>query len=262
MPPKQKISNSSTGPTPASMSSAQRKATPGCVSPAHAIRVLCVDDHAVLVEGLKAQFAIDRSIECVGYLPSAANLPDEASRAKPDVVLLDIEMPGPDVFEMADRLRHLHPSIRFIFLSAHVRDGYLAAAYKCGAWGYFAKGDDLQDILAGIKEVANSRDGVFVLGPKVKQRCQPATVTGGRNRSANSGDYDPRPQLPLESLSTREIEVLRLIGKGKSRSEVAKELSRSAKTIDGHQERIMKKLGLHSRADLMRFAIREGLAEA
>jgi DNA-binding NarL/FixJ family response regulator len=223
---------------------------------------MCVDDHAILVEGLKAQFAIDNQVQCVGYLPSAANLLDEVSRLKPDVVLLDIEMPGPDVFEMADRLRHAHPNVRFIFLSAHVRDGYLAAAYKCGAWGYFAKGDDLEEIVAGVKEVARSAEGVFVMGPKVRQRCQPAKAGSFGDRSKAGQQSDARPKTTLESLTPREIEVLRLIGKGQSRNEIARELSRSAKTIDGHQDRIMKKLDIESRAELMRFAIREGLAEA
>jgi DNA-binding NarL/FixJ family response regulator len=238
------------------------------------IRVLCVDDHAVLVEGLRAQFAIQDRIRIVGSLATAANLLDETARLNPDVVLLDIEMPGPDVFEMADRLRHMHPRVRFIFLSAHIRDGYLSAAYKCGAWGYFAKGDDLEDIVAGVAEVARSSatgGGTFVMGPKVRARCQPAAAPHGRPRkgsavrarNANKDDDAPRgPVTSLASLSPREVAVLRLIGKGLSRTQIAKELSRSAKTIDGHQERMMKKLGITARADLMRFAIREGFAEA
>lgn len=226
------------------------------------IRVLCVDDHAVLIEGLRAQFAIQGRIRIVGSLDSAANLLEETARLNPDVVLLDIEMPGPDVFEMADRLRHQHPRVRFIFLSAHIRDGCLAAAYKCGAWGYFAKGDDLEDIVAGVGEVARSADGTFVMGPKVRERCRPAPhgpAAGARR--ARAGD-DARPATPLASLSPREVEILRLIGKGLSRTQIARELSRSAKTIDGHQERMMKKLKLPSRVELVRFAIREGFAEA
>lgn len=229
------------------------------------IRVLCVDDHAVLVEGLRAQFAIDGRIRVVGRLASAEKLLDEVSRLKPDVVLLDIEMPGPDVFEMADRMRHTFPTIRFVFLSAHIRDGYLAAAYKCGAWGYFAKGDELADIVAGIHELAASTSGTFVMGPKVRQRCaavNPSSPTSRPRPLRTPEPDDARPNVPLESLSAREVEVLRLIGKGLSRTDIAKELSRSAKTIDGHQERMMKKLGIETRADLMRFAIREGLAEA
>jgi DNA-binding NarL/FixJ family response regulator len=229
--------------------------------------VLCVDDHAVLVKGLKAQFAIDDRpprITLVGALASATNLLEETARLQPNIVLLDIEMPGPDVFEVADRLHHMHPRVRFIFLSAHIRDGYLAAAYKCGAWGYFAKGDDLDDIVRGVVEVARSNARTFVLGPKVRARCQLArssndSAIGARSRrQSDSGE----PATRLSSLTSREVAVLRLIGKGLSRTQIAKELSRSAKTIDRHQERMMKKLGLTSRADLMRFAIREGFAEA
>lgn len=234
----------------------------GASATAPAVRTLCVDDHAVLVEGLKAQFQIDGHITCVGYLSSATNLVEEAARLRPDVILLDIEMPGPDVFEMADRLRHANPAARFIFLSAHVRDGYLSAAYKCGASGYFAKGDALDDIVAGIKQVARSEQGVFVMGPKVKERLQSAKPAPLHRQAAKQSNSSGAPKTTLESLTPREIEILRLIGKGQSRNDIARELSRSAKTIDGHQERIMKKLGIDSRAELMRFAIREGLAEA
>lgn len=224
------------------------------------VRVLCVDDHPVLVEGLKAQFSIDGRIAVVGRLPTAEDLLDEVARLTPDVVLLDIEMPGPDVFEAADRLRHVYPKLRFVFLSAHIREGYLAAAYKCGSWGYFAKGDDLESIAAGVIEVAHSPRPTFVMGPKVRQRCAP--TPHAPHAGEGYGPSVPRPpKTALQSLSVREIEVLRLIGKGLSRSEIAAELSRSAKTIDGHQHRIMKKLNISSRAELVRLAIREGFAE-
>ncbi len=218
------------------------------------IRVLCVDDHAVLIEGLKAQFAIGGRIGVVGRLGSAEKLLEETGRLNPDIVLLDIEMPGPDAFEMADRLRHLHPRSKVIFLSAHVRDGYISAAFKCGAWGYFAKSDDLESICAGVTAVAQSRTGTFVLGSKVQERCRPS-VAGTVARD------EPGPSTALASLTERELEVLRLIGKGLGRNEIAAQLSRSAKTVDGHQERMIRKLGVKSRADLMRFAIREGLVE-
>ncbi len=254
---------------PGSTPERARSASPVRMNPlpsdaAGGVRVLCVDDHAVLVEGLRAQFDLDGRIRVVGRLSSAEKLLEEVQRLKPDLILLDIELPGPDVFEMADRLRHVCPSARFIFLSAHIRDGYLAAAYKSGASGYFSKADEVEDIVSGILEVARSTVGTFALGPKVRERC---SHTAGRPgigvRPANTRPKtDPKPAIPLESLSTREMEILRLIGKGMSRNEIAQELSRSPKTIDGHQERLMKKLSIKSRADLMRFAIREGLAEA
>ncbi|MFO0832209.1 MAG: PAS domain S-box protein [Phycisphaerales bacterium] len=242
------------GVEPAARETASRPREPG-------IRVLCVDDHALLVEGLKAHFAIDGRIQIVGRLATADDLVHAVARLQPDVVLLDIEMPGPDVFETADRMRRTYPALRFVFLSAHVRDGYLTAARQCGAWGYFAKSDDLGDISAGIASVAHGAPGVFVMGAKVRERCGrvgslPARA-GHRHR-----EQAPGPAVPLEMLTDRELEVLRLIGKGRSRNQIAAELCRSAKTIDGHQERMMKKLGVTTRADLLRFAIREGLAEA
>jgi DNA-binding NarL/FixJ family response regulator len=252
--------------TPRYASKAVRHARPATASgavpaPDAGIRVLCVDDHAVLVEGLKAQFAIDKTIQVVGRLPSADRLLEEVDRLKPDLVLLDIEMPGADAFEMADRLHHLHPKLRFVFLSAHIRDSYLSAAYKCGAWGYFAKGDELEDIVSGINELARSSVGTFVMGPKVRQRCAAASPIASAPASSRKNPT-ARPATPLDDLTPRELEILRLIGKGLSRVEIATELSRSAKTIDGHQERIMRKLGIDSRTELVRFAIREGFAEA
>lgn len=226
------------------------------------IRVLCVDDHEVLVEGLRAKFGIENRIRIVGALGSADRLLEETARLRPDLILLDIEMPGPDVFEMAERLRRAHPGVRFVFLSAHIRDGYLAAAYKCGAWGYFAKGDELDHIAAGVREVAASKAGRFVMGPKVQARCRPAPMGAGRGQRPDDRSIpEGAPSSPLASLSAREVEILHLIGRGLSRAEVAAELSRSVKTIDRHQERIIKKLGLSSRTDLVRFAIREGFAE-
>ncbi len=228
------------------------------------VRVLCVDDHVVLVEGLKAQFGIDGQLRCVASLDSAEHAIEAVAEHRPDVVVFDIEMPGPDVFEIADRLHHLHPGVRFVFLSAHIRDGFLASAYRVGASGYFAKGDELEEIVEGLKRVARCAEGTFVMGSKVKARCQQP-----KSRGTRLGVPTPRGSAPagppatlLDSLTQRELEVLRLIGKGLSRGEIGEELARSPKTVDGHQERILKKLRMETRADLMRFAIREGLAQA
>ncbi|MFZ4749815.1 MAG: response regulator transcription factor [Phycisphaerales bacterium] len=228
------------------------------------VRVICVDDHSVLIEGLRAQFAVDGQVRCVASLSSAEELLDAVAEHRPDVVVLDIEMPGPDVFEVADRMRHLHPATRFVFLSAHIRDGFLASAYRCGASGYFAKGDELEEIVDGLKRVARCAEGTFVMGSKVRARCQPPKKTAARGNGTASSKSVPAgpPNTLLDSLTQRELEVLRLIGKGLSRGEIGEELARSPKTIDGHQERIMKKLRVFTRAELMRFAIREGLAQA
>lgn len=226
------------------------------------IGVLCVDDHALLVEGLRAQFSIDGKIHVVGRLATAEHLVEEAARLKPDVVLLDIEMPGPDAFEIADRLRRASPQVRVIILSAHIRDAYISAAFTAGASGYFSKSDELEEFVRGIYEVVRSKAGSFVLGSKVRERCRALPDAIGAAKENRAELRETVPVTLLSSLTPREAEILRLIGKGLSRVQIAAQLSRSAKTIDGHQDRLLKKLGLAARSDLMRFAIREGLAEA
>lgn len=234
-----------------------------------AIRVLCVDDHAVLIEGLKAQFAIDGSIEIVGQLASAEQMVSEAKRLKPDVVLLDIEMPGPDVFDATTQLKRVCPAVGVMILSAHVRDGYIAAAFSAGANAYFSKSDSIEEIMDGVRQLVKAEDDCCLLGPSVIQRCCVPT-TGFASRTpqrkvegASPGTAEAqRPMTLLASLTSRESEILRLIGRGLSRVQISALLCRSVKTIDGHQERMMKKLAIGSRADLIRFAIREGLAQA
>ena len=230
------------------------------------VRVLCVDDHVVLVEGLKARFAIEEGIEVVGHLTTAERLTEETGRLLPDVVLLDIEMPGPDAFEMSDRMRRKYPDVQVIVLSAHIRDAFISASFRAGISGYFAKSDELSDIVRGVRDVARTKESEFILGPKVRERCRPlpAAEDGARGRVDATTDVmrAGSPRTLLESLTPREQEILRYIGKGMSRGKIATQLCRSVKTVDAHQGRMMKKLGLADRADLMRFAIREGLAQA
>jgi DNA-binding NarL/FixJ family response regulator len=140
-----------------------------------------VDDHAVLVEGLKARFAIDGLIEIVGRLATAARLAEEVERLRPDVVTIDIEMPGPDAFEMTDRMKRKHPEVRVIVLSAHIRDAFISAAFRAGVCAYFAKSDELADIVRGIHEVARSRSGTFLLGAESAREVQ-AHRLGGQRR--------------------------------------------------------------------------------
>jgi DNA-binding NarL/FixJ family response regulator len=215
------------------------------------IRILCVDDHAFLVEGLKARLELESDLECVGRLATAENLADEVKKTRADVVLLDIEMPGPDPFDALSELRRVNEDVRVVILSAYVRDHYIDSAYKAGAWGYFCKSDQMDAIVEGIRKVAG---GEFAMGPKVQARCQP--VKGDRRAKSKA------PTSKLHLLTDRELEVLRLIGRGLSRIDISKMLSRSPKTIDGHREMIMQKLDIHDRGELVRFAIREGLVEA
>ncbi|MBX3374047.1 MAG: response regulator transcription factor [Phycisphaeraceae bacterium] len=223
------------------------------MKPTSPIRVLSVDDHAFLIDGLEARFDLEGDIELVGRLSRADTLIESVQALSPAIVLLDIEMPGADPFEKAHELARRLPDVRVIFLSAYVRDQYISQATKAGAWGYFSKGDPAGVLIDGIRRVAA---GEVAFSPRVEERCRP---TPGRRARANTNVV---PGSRLETLSERELEVLRLIGRGLTRADIAKALSRSPKTIDGHRESIMQKLDIHDRAELVRFAIREGLVEA
>lgn len=214
------------------------------------IRVLCVDDHAFLAEGMKARLALEEDLAFVGWIETAEPLIDEARSTRADVVLLDVEMPGPDPFEVLANLRRQLPEVRTIILSAHVRDGYIDAAVRAGAWGYLSKSDDPDTVVEAIRRVA---EGQFAFGQAVLSRLDSA-------EAAESGRAGLTSRL--HRLTPRELQVLRMIGKGMSRIEIARDMHRSPKTIDNHRSAIMAKLEIRDRVELARYAIREGLTEA
>jgi two-component system response regulator NreC len=215
------------------------------------IRVFCVDDHAFLIEGLQARFDQEDDIEIVGTLASADGLVDAVARERPDVVLLDIEMPGRDPFETIEDLRTRCPDARVVLLSAFVRHSYLDVAVKVGAWGYVSKRDPPSAILDAVKQAAAGR---FAFGPEVVSRC-------GLDPARPISNDGSRPESKLSRLTPRELQILRMIGQGMPRNEIANAIHRSPKTVDAHRSSIMDKLGLHDRVELARFAIREGIVE-
>jgi DNA-binding NarL/FixJ family response regulator len=216
------------------------------------IRVLCVDDHEFLAEGLRSRLASETDLEFSGWLSTAEGLVEECKRREADVVLMDIDMPGPDPFVVLNDLHRACPDVRTIMLSGHLRDSYIDTAFERGAWGYFLKSDPSDALMDGIRKVAG---GECAFSSDVDRRTQ------GHNGTARAVDGATPVATPLGRLTEREHEVLRLIGKGMSRADIARALYRSAKTVDAHHTSIMKKLDIHDRADLVRYAIREGLVE-
>ena len=215
------------------------------------LRVLCVDDHAFLAEGMKSRLSLEADMEFVGWLESAEGLPEAVRRLQADVVLLDIEMPGPDVFEVVADLRRSNPQVRTIMLSAFVRDHYIDAAVKAGAWGYLSKSDTPGSVIKAIRKAVRDE---FAFGPMALERCGPGRSTRGERQDC--------PASRLQDLTPRETQILRLIGKGMSRVEIATTIHRSPKTVDNHRAAIMLKLAIHDRVELARYALREGLTEA
>jgi two-component system response regulator NreC len=211
------------------------------------IRVLCVDDHAFVVDGLRTRIEVEPDMEFAGHAPTAEGLPELVEETGATIVLLDIDMPGPDVFEAIRGLRRQRPDARAILLSAFVRDRYIDAAYEAGAWGYLSKSDAPDDVIAGIRRVAQ---GELAYSDAVTDRSLPDTAAAGAVTSSK-----------LSLLTTREQQILRMIAKGMSRSTIAEDLCRSPMTVDNHRKSIMKKLGIHDRVELVRYAIAEGLVE-
>ena len=242
-------------------------------------RVLSVDDHAFLAEGLRARLALEPDMQVVGHLARADQMLDKVRELEVDVVLLDIEMPGRDPFLALAELRKASPRVRTIILSAYVRDRYVDATVKAGAWGYLAKSDDPETIIAAIRDVVRGR---FTFGPAVLDRCRQighstfagadaGTVPAAHDAGAGEQVAAPgepgtgtagRPESRLGTLTTRELQVLRMIGRGMSRTQIAEAIFRSPKTVDAHRASIMEKLDIRDRVELARYAIREGLVES
>lgn len=245
------------------------------------IRVLSVDDHAFLAEGLRARLAIEDDMEVVGHLNKADGLVAKVREMNAQVVLLDIEMPGADPFEALGELRRACPEVKTIILSAYVRDRYVDQSVRAGAWGYLAKSDDPEKIISAIRDVVAGR---FTMGPTVLERCRqmgrgdlssptdpPGLLAMGNDGQAPdlspappagpTGDGQTPPSSRLGSLTPRELQILRMIGKGMSRTDIAKVIFRSPKTVDAHRASIMEKLAIRDRVELARYAIREGLVE-
>lgn len=214
------------------------------------LRVMCVDDHAFVLEGLRSRLAGEPDFRFVGAGKSLERIAEAIDELKPDVLLVDVEVPGPDVFDVIRQLKRSHESLRMVVLSAHVRDGYIDSAMESGAHGYLDKGADPSEIIGALRRLSGE---AFVCSPAVAPRVQALRADGDGNATKHGSR--------LKLLTTREQQILRMIGQGRSRVEIATAIHRSAKTVDAHRASIMEKLGIHDRVELARYAIREGLVE-
>ncbi len=194
--------------------------------------------------------SLETDMQCVGRLMQADDLVRQAKESGADVVLLDLEMPGRDPLEALGDLLKASPEVKVLILSAHLKDSLIDMAVQRGAAGYFLKSDSPTAILQGIRDIVANKPAFSV---QVEER-----LAGGRDVGVGSDGSATR----LQALTPRELEILRMIGQGLSRAEIAKRLFRSLKTVDAHHTAIMRKLDIHDRAELTRYVIREGLAQA
>ena len=210
------------------------------------VRVLIVDDHAVVRAGLKLLLDAEDDLEPVGEAGTAREAIFEARSTKPDVVLLDVVMPDQSGLDILPQLLHEQPETKVLVLSMQDDPQYVRAAFAAGASGYVLKEAADTEVVQAIREVA--RGGRYV-HPELGAR-----LVSAETEAARRAEDDP--------LSDREREVLRLLALGHTNQEIAKQLYISVRTAETHRAHIMQKLRLSSRAELVRYALTEGLLEA
>lgn len=210
------------------------------------IRILLVDDHAMFRAGIKALLEAESRMSVIGEASSGDEAVDEVRSLKPDVVVMDLSMPGSNGLEATRRIAALGLDTRVLVLTVHAEEEYLVPVVEAGASGYLTKTSADTDLVEAIKVVA--RGEVFL----------PPRATRLLLQQYRASESDP-DTAGLHDLSSREQEVLALTAEGFSSREIGGKLFISPKTVDTYRSRIMDKLGLNHRSELVRFALRVGL---
>jgi two-component system response regulator NreC len=213
------------------------------------IRVLVVDDHALFRQGIVGLLDSQPDIEVVGQAGDARGAVEAALRLSPDILLMDVTMPGISGLDAASEIKDRCPNVRILILTIHDREDYLFRALRAGASGYVLKGADIHDLLTAVR---TAHQGEIYLYPSVTKK-----LVGEYLRQARSDEHDPT----RDGLSGREREILRFIAEGKTTPEIATALFLSPHTVQSHRDHIMAKLDLHSKAALIKYAIAKGLIE-
>ncbi|SIO57106.1 response regulator [Paraburkholderia phenazinium] len=207
------------------------------------IKILIADDHAIVRGGLKQIIATTADIVVNGEAAQGSEVVDKLRTCVIDLLLLDMTMPGISGVDLIRRVRAEQPSLPVLVLSIHNEAQVVSRALRAGATGYVTKDSDPEVLLTAIRKLASG--GRFI-DPKLVDAIIFET---------HSGDAPPH-----EILSDREFQVLQMLASGKSINDIAEALALSAKTISTHKMRLMQKLGLANNAELIRYAIRHGLA--
>lgn len=213
------------------------------------IRILLVDDHAVLRGGLKALLSLEPDMEVIGEVGTGEQALERVKALRPGVVVMDLAMPGMGGLEATKQIAALGLGTRVLILTSHAEEEYLLPVLEAGGSGYVRKTNADEDLIAAIRTV--SRDEVFLYPSATK------LLLRGYRTADQGGTHSP-----LEELSDREREVLGLTAEGYSSSEIGKKLFLSPKTVDTYRYRLMQKLGLTHRSELVRFALETGVLKS
>lgn len=215
------------------------------------IRVLLVEDHMVVREGLRALLQAEGDIKVVGEAETGRQAVELTRKLRPDVVVMDIAMPLLNGLEATRQIRKVQPGARVVILSAHGDDAYVEQARALGAAGYLLKQTSAQVLARAVRQV---HQGHLYYSPVIARRLP--------SREAEPPDRLTLLKKRRARLSSREAEVLQLIAEGLANKQIAVELGISVKTVEKHRQHLMEKLRIHDTAGLTRYAIAVGIIQS
>ena len=207
------------------------------------IRILVTDDHTLFRQGIQSFLGTEPDLEVVGEAADGAEAVAKAEEARPDVVLMDIGMPGLSGFEAARQIRKNRPETKILFLTMYDDEDYLVECLEVGASGYVLKDSPVQELVTAIHDVHR---GGSHLSPRMLSQ-----LVGDFRSRIKSTQRLPR----FATLTPREKEVLKVLAEGNSVKEIACSLDLSVKTIEAHKFNLMRKLDIHDKAHLVQYAI-------
>ncbi len=210
------------------------------------IKVLLADDHSIVREGLRRIIEESEDIEVIAEADDGRAAIQLAQEKQPDIAVVDISMPGLDGLEVVSQLKVYRPELPIIILTMHEEEQYVVRAIEAGAMGYVTKRSAPEQLVKAIRQVMG---GTRYLTPEASEALALRIAKGTGGRSS------------LDSLSNRELQVLRRLAMGHTNHEIAEAYSISTKTVDTYRSRLLKKLNLRNNAELSRFAIQNKLVE-
>ena len=213
------------------------------------IRLLLVDDHAVVRTGIRMLLDGESDIEIIGEAETASEALNQISKLRPDVILMDLGLPDMSGIDATRSIMQIAPETAVVALTIHEDEEYFFKMLDAGASGYVPKRAAPEELLTAIRVTAQ---GEVYLYPSLAKLLV---------KDYLSQSLQPKKQATLDGLTPRESEVLTLLADGASNQEIAEQLSISPKTVARHRENIMAKLNLHSRTDLVKYAIRKGIIQ-
>jgi RNA polymerase sigma factor (sigma-70 family) len=214
------------------------------------VRVLVVDDHAVIRQGLRMLLEAHPGIEVVADCENGRDALLAVERLRPDVVLMDVVMPGLNGIEATRQVRRASASTKVVILSGFVDEEQITGAIRAGASGYLVKNSDVSELILAIQTVHRGN-----------QYYSAALSEGFDIAELQLQARRPEPKSSLDTLTPREREVLQLIAEGRTNQQIADELVVSVKTVEAHKAHIMEKLKARSRTDLIRYALKRGIVK-